>query len=571
MTIIFLISLAMLLGLTSGKEVPSAVAQEPTPTPTLIARLANNYQVYLPLVVRAPTGSTPIINSFSANPSTVASGGASTLSWNVSGATTLTIMPTIGTVTGPSGSGPVNPTTTTEYTLTAANAFGTTTAKTTVTVSSSGGGNAAFWLPYTTTTGTIIPTYGTSVGIDGAGGIHVSYAIFSDVDNGQRPAYYTYCAANCAQPANWTRVRLSNYAQDVRLALDSAGHPRLLLYTSDNPALPSDTHEYQYAVCNSGCVNSANWTISVVAIVNETAGQRSFQNNHYFALDAQGRPAFVYADYSNDHYGTFYTHCDANCETAANWSEVLLADGKWFLKPSLAFTPDGKPRLLLDYFVYAEQRQAYVTNLLYLGCDTACDTLTNWYILILHSSIGNADAQFSLRLDSQGRPRIALYTGNYVSQPLQPYRLHYLWCNTACFQNAVNDWNQALVGTPDNHGREVDLALDATNRPRLAYERDGAGLGYAWCNVNCESTSATWQANSVESTSAIIGQYPELPQYSCPIQTWFNGKRPSLALDVTGHPRIGYDAEHWWGGYDAFGNRCHIEVPLARFALFNQP
>jgi hypothetical protein len=70
---------------------------------------------------------------------------------------------------------------------------------------------------------------------------------------------------------------------------------------------------------------------------------------------------------------------------------------------------------------------------------------------------------------------------------------------------------------------------------------------------------------------ALIAQYPELPVYSCPIQTWFNSKRPSLALDSGGNPRIGYDAEHWWGGYDRYGNRCEIDVPVARFTLFNQP
>jgi hypothetical protein len=83
-------------------------------------------------------GGGPTIESFIATPSTIQSGGSSTLSWEVSGATTLSIEPGVGDVTG-SSSVSVSPTTTTEYTLTATNAQGSTTATTTVTVTDNGG------------------------------------------------------------------------------------------------------------------------------------------------------------------------------------------------------------------------------------------------------------------------------------------------------------------------------------------------------------------------------------------------------------------------------------------------
>ena len=93
----------------------------------------------------------PIINSFSANPSTITSGESSTLSWSVTDATSVTIND-IGSV-ALTGTTAVNPTTTTTYTLIATNIAGSVTAQTTVTVSSAltitynGNGNTAGTVP----------------------------------------------------------------------------------------------------------------------------------------------------------------------------------------------------------------------------------------------------------------------------------------------------------------------------------------------------------------------------------------------------------------------------------------
>ena len=77
----------------------------------------------------------PLINSFSADPSTITAGESSTLSWSVTDATSVTIDHAIGTV-ALSGTTAVNPTTTTTYTLTATNTAGSVTATTTVMLSS---------------------------------------------------------------------------------------------------------------------------------------------------------------------------------------------------------------------------------------------------------------------------------------------------------------------------------------------------------------------------------------------------------------------------------------------------
>jgi uncharacterized repeat protein (TIGR02543 family) len=77
----------------------------------------------------------PLINSFSASPTTITAGESSTLSWSVTDAASVTIDNGVGTV-ALSGTTAVNPTTTTTYTLTATNVAGSVTAQTMVTVSS---------------------------------------------------------------------------------------------------------------------------------------------------------------------------------------------------------------------------------------------------------------------------------------------------------------------------------------------------------------------------------------------------------------------------------------------------
>ena len=90
----------------------------------------------------------PVIGSFTASPNYIQSGQAATLSWDVSGASVVTISPTVGSVTN-TGSLDVMPTYTTTYTLYAYNSQGAVNASTIVTVT-----------PYVSSYG---GTYGTAV------------------------------------------------------------------------------------------------------------------------------------------------------------------------------------------------------------------------------------------------------------------------------------------------------------------------------------------------------------------------------------------------------------------------
>lgn len=74
----------------------------------------------------------PVVNYFTSSLRTIAAGQSTNLFWSVGGANTISISPSVGTVTGTSIS--VTPSQTTTYTLTATNAGGSTTQTTTITV-----------------------------------------------------------------------------------------------------------------------------------------------------------------------------------------------------------------------------------------------------------------------------------------------------------------------------------------------------------------------------------------------------------------------------------------------------
>jgi hypothetical protein len=97
---------------------------------------ASNFEVvqmgtiYTPANV--PTGPSPTISSFTANPTSVSAGSPVTLSWTVTNSIYNIIDPQAGPVRGTSVV--VMPSATTTYTLSATNQFGRTTAPVMVTV-----------------------------------------------------------------------------------------------------------------------------------------------------------------------------------------------------------------------------------------------------------------------------------------------------------------------------------------------------------------------------------------------------------------------------------------------------
>jgi hypothetical protein len=426
----------------------------------------------------------------------------------------------------------------------------------------------AIWLPFTLPNQDLLPTYGISLAVDNRGGMHAAFAIYTGTDEQQlKPATYAYCAAFCMEKSSWAFVHLGDDVQDVRLALDASGRPRLLLFGPVyDPTF--ERMRYQYAACDSACTNVGSWTITTLVTPIEPVATREYQNNRYFALDHQGHPVFVYTDtWQNDHQGTFYMSCLVNCTESSQWTETMLSGNTLYYKPSLAFSPDGKPRLAFGFFDANND-----LFLAYVQCDVDCTVPDNWSGQYFHPIHGTA--MLNLQVDSLGRPRLGLFSGSYATAPLESNQLYYLWCNFGCTESGEN-WSVANTGLPYGSGDGVDLVLDSQDRPRMSFQIAGHGLGYTWCNSNCESGSGTWESLEVESQQSLANNYEVLPVRRCTVSTWLNGQRTSLALDKNGNPRIGFDAQHWWYGTEIVGGvpkSCsYQDVTVTRVAFFNQP
>ena len=78
------------------------------------------------VTVQQPAGQPAVIGTFSSNPSAIDPGGMANLSWNVTGANSVSIDQGIGLVSA-SGTRQVSPATSTVYTLSATNSNGTVT------------------------------------------------------------------------------------------------------------------------------------------------------------------------------------------------------------------------------------------------------------------------------------------------------------------------------------------------------------------------------------------------------------------------------------------------------------
>lgn len=111
----------------------------------LLVLIISSGCIYLPSspdATRPGVGQAPVITSFDANPDTISAGNRAQLSWEVNGATTVSIDNGVGSV-ALKGTRTVVPASTTNYLLTATNQYGTTNASAQVLVSGSSGGTPA--------------------------------------------------------------------------------------------------------------------------------------------------------------------------------------------------------------------------------------------------------------------------------------------------------------------------------------------------------------------------------------------------------------------------------------------
>jgi len=398
---------------------------------------------------------------------------------------------------------------------------------------------------------TLTNTSGASLAVDAAGGVHAAMSGYTAVPGTSiYPVYSGYCASGCADAAHWQWAVIGQVglgASDigvVRLALDPQGRLRLMWFYLASPLANQGT--WHYAECDASCSEVGSWTDYAVVDVNSLG---SPGEGRYFALDHLGRPHFVYLDLNGSHKGTFHAFCDANCANGGEWREYRLNEGYQY-NSSLVFTSSGLARLAYrtgDYLAYYENLDGE-------------NTWGGGFFFDL-----GYDASFSLRLDSQDRPRLAIYSGYQDGEPDND-QLSYAWCQDGC--DVATSWSEYRLGLPDDFGMDVDLVLDAQDRPHVAFHTDYIGspgiygLGYARCVGGCESGSPIWRGVIVDTPEHLDQVAPMPAEEGCEPGWLYIGVRPSLAVDVSGQVHIGYDCQH----YQGITCDAHNDVNLVRLA-----
>jgi hypothetical protein len=162
--------------------VPATGAQTVMPATTTAYTLrATNFGTTVSKSVVLTVNPQPVIINFEINPATISSGGYATLIWNVTGASSVSIDQGIGQVP-PAGNKLINPTVSTNYTLTATNAGVTSNKSATLVV------NPPIVASFTTNPGTTFPGQGSTLQwtVSGATTVSIDNGIGEVPANGSR-------------------------------------------------------------------------------------------------------------------------------------------------------------------------------------------------------------------------------------------------------------------------------------------------------------------------------------------------------------------------------------------------
>jgi len=406
----------------------------------------------------------------------------------------------------------------------------------------------AFFLP----TGNVDQT---RVIVDTAGTMHVAYpALFGG------GAFYAECAAGCADHDAVKVVAFDSGNETVlnaMLALDAAGHPRMLMVTAD---------DIMYASCDAGCASESGWTMSTIL---HHGGERDVTGD-MFALDSQGRPRFIthaplaYLGIGQKPWVTEWASCDANCGDAASWTYRKLVD-QVFAYGSLKFDAQDRAHLALvasDDHVF--DAAAYET------CASDCGNSASWTVTGFGQAFSSLyDAvtihpRIEMALTRAGKPRLAVMLKDGDDR-----KLAYFACDADnCGADQV--WTGSYIGSGASLDEGYALALDAADHPRVAVTLD-YNIGLAACDdADCTAADASWGLTPVEGGGDIptdeIFLYP-----NCSVGAWLLHS-PSLALLPDGHARLTYNARDVSGAgvyaTDPSGPACTAgtDMVLARTA-----
>ena len=440
------------------------------------------------------------------------------------------------------------------------------------------------------------------IAADASGALHAAYSGYDGVASSV--VTYRYCASACETEGNWQSLPLPFTEPElVQIAVTPDGRPRLMIQSAMFVAGASVL--FSYAECNAACTDAASWTIVPIANKAEETLGGLFQyriNEHSFAVDASGRPWFVYTDANYgaepDHYGTFLTTCAADCTDPENWTDTNVAvrlpeqytTESWD-QVALAVTPDGRPRLLGKVWALDADGNQIENGegLYYYECDTACDDRASWSrTRIIDNGFGSyPNPGWHLEVLPDGRPRAVLFAGDSMAQDSLDHTLIYLWCDSACESDA-NWYGHGVTATGD--GEAPDLALTSTGNPRIAFLGEHGDLGYLSCDVDCQSDTGRWSLALQDSTADASADRPTALPFTCDAEIWqgflpriaLAGDAPWFAYDLVvearclyqevGDPLITYEFhELWRGSRLSWGTGTLVPPPTGTAAATLRP
>ncbi|HET6632819.1 MAG TPA: hypothetical protein VFG73_08965 [Rhodanobacteraceae bacterium] len=352
--------------------------------------------------------------------------------------------------------------------------------------------------------------------------VHLIYA--GEDGQANEPVRYGECAGNCSTVANWHFITLGTYGSlglggSPRLALDAAGHPRVLWYSQAEVA---GTGAYVYGQCDGNCTSAANWTI--LAVASYADGMAFPLTGKGFAVDPAGHPAFVFQDAFT---GVQYASCNNACTSAANWYATAINLSS---DADLSFAATGKPRVIYT----TTDTNTLNTDLAYAACDTNCGNAANWSVTgLAEVASGIVSVPHAAALTAAGMPRMAYYVNNMLAIG---------GCDGNC--GTLASWGGAMTTLPKHAGyKGVALALNSVDAPLLAYGGSPDGVSddsanVAACTADCYGSAPAWTNVVIETAADIPTPAPD------PCGTgdsfWQVGTDPSMAIDTVAH--IAYES-----------------------------
>lgn len=388
-----------------------------------------------------------------------------------------------------------------------------------------------FFLPTgTTPTNTSPPT----IQLDASGVLHAVYPSY-----GGGGAFYMECPAGCRRPEDMRVVKLSTGTTTVlnaMLALDAHGHPQVLLATGQG---------VHYATCAGDCGQEASWTITQII---QHGGEKAV-TGQAFALDPHGRPRFIMHTYiafggiGQRTPASEWVQCDENCSSPASWKRGKFSDQIWGHN-RLRIDRTGRAHLATVALVNDPSGTIHVAA--YATCARDCGTPDAWK----STGFGRAANKYTEAIALEDRAVLALSSADepravFMLDDGGQRKLVYARCTAAdCTANGT--WAATVLADGPKLQNGFDLALDAADHPRIAYNLD-FNIGLLHCEADdCTPTNAPWEVKPIERSSDIprdsIILYP-----NCTVAAWFLHD-PSLALRSDGSAIVAYAARDISGG-----------------------